>query len=185
MIPLLSLWAPILLSAVAVFVASAIVHTVLTYHRSDCDPMPCEDAVMEALRKFNIPRGDYLVPTPGSPEHMRSAEYQEKFKKGPVFSMTFMSGQLTMGKRFVQWFAYLVAVGAVAGLLAGHVVAPGASFKHVFKVVGLVAFASYGLALWQTSIWYERSWTTTLKSNFDALVYAALTAAIFGWLWPK
>jgi hypothetical protein len=184
MVPLLSLWAPILLSAVAVFIASALIHTVLTYHQSDCAPMPSEDAVMEALRKFNIPRGDYLVPRPGGREHMKSAEYQDKVKKGPVFSMTVMSGNFAMGRRFAQWFAYLLVVGVIAGLLAGHLVAPGTSFKRVFHVVGLVAFASYGLALWQTSIWYERSWSTTLKSNIDALIYAVLTGAIFGWLWP-
>ena len=28
-------------------------------------------------------------------------------------------------------------------------------------------------------------WSTTLKSMFDGLVYAALTAGTFGWLWPK
>ena len=117
---------------------------------------------------------------------MRSPEYLAKFKKGPVFSMTVMSGSFAMGKRFAQWFAYLLVVGALAACLAGHLIAPGASFKRVFHAVGAVAFASYGLALWQTSIWYERSWMTTLKiENIDALIYAALTGAVFGWLWPR
>ena len=61
----------------------------------------------------------------------------------------------------------------------------GAPHEHVFHLVALVAFASYGLALWQNSIWYSRSWLTTLKSNVDALIYALLTAAIFAWLWPN
>ncbi len=185
MVPLSTLWAPILLSAAAVFVASSLVHTVFTYHQSDCDPMPSEDGVMEALRRFNIPQGDYLVPRPGGREQMKSAEYREKLKRGPVFSMTVMSGEFEMGKRFAQWFAYLLVVGVLAAALAAHTVSPGASFKRVFHVVGLVAFASYGMALWQASIWYQRKWSTTLKSNFDALVYAAITAAIFGWMWPR
>jgi hypothetical protein len=184
MVPMLTLWAPILLSAVVVFIASSIIHTVLPYHKSDYGAVPSEDAVMEALRKFNIPRGDYLVPRPGGREQMRSPEYQEKRKKGPVVLMTVMSGEFAMGKRFAQWFVYLLVVSALAGCIAGTTLAPGASYKAVFHTVGLVAFASYGLALWQNSIWYERSWSTTLKSNFDALIYALLTAAIFGWLWP-
>ncbi len=184
MVPLTSLWAPILLSAVAVFIASSLIHTVLPYHRSDYGAVPSEDAVMDALRKFNIPRGDYLIPRPGGREQMRSPEFQEKHKKGPVVLMTVMSGQFAMGKRFAQWFVYLLVVSALAGAVACHTLAPGASFKHVFHIVGLVAFASYGLALWQNSIWYERSWSTTLKSNVDALIYALLIAAIFGRLWP-
>jgi hypothetical protein len=34
------------------------------------------------------------------------------------------------------------------------------------------------------SIWYHRSWGTTLRYTVDGLVYALLTAGIFGWLWP-
>ncbi len=63
---LLSLWAPILLSAVAVFIASSLIHMVLGYHKHDYAAIPSEDAVMEALRKFNIPRGDYIVPHPAT-----------------------------------------------------------------------------------------------------------------------
>jgi hypothetical protein len=40
------------------------------------------------------------------------------------------------------------------------------------------------MALMQRSIWYKASWSATLKSMFDGLVYAALTAGAFGWLWP-
>ena len=40
MVPLTSLWLPILLSAVVVFVASNVIHMVLGYHRSDYDQLP-------------------------------------------------------------------------------------------------------------------------------------------------
>jgi len=182
---LLSLWAPILLSAVAVFIASSLIHMVLGYHKHDYAAIPSEDAVMEALRKFNIPRGDYMVPHPGDREHMKSAEYDEKLKKGPAFSMTVMSGEFAMGKLFGQWFAYTLAMSAFAAFLAIHMVAPGASFRRVFHVVGLTTFASYGLALWPISIWYQRKWSTTLRANLDALIFAILTGAVFGWLWPR
>jgi hypothetical protein len=54
----------------------------------------------------------------------------------------------------------------------------------VFHTVGLIAFAAYGLALWPLSIWYNRSWATTFKSNVDALIYAVVTGLIFAWMWP-
>ncbi len=46
------------------------------------------------------------------------------------------------------------------------------------------AFVGYSLALLQNSIWYKRNWAATLRSVFDGLVYAPLTAGTFGWLWP-
>ena len=49
----------------------------------------------------------------------------------------------------------------------------------------LVLVALYALALWQNSIWYRRAWSTTIKSTFDGLVYALVTAGTFGWLWPR
>jgi hypothetical protein len=116
---------------------------------------------------------------------MRSEEYKTKVNRGPVLTLTVMTGFFAMGKRFAQWFVYLLVVGLLAGYLAVHTVAPGAAFRRVFGVVGLFAFAAYGLALWQGAIWYGRSWSTALKSNVDAAIYAAITAAIFGWLWPR
>ena len=52
------------------------------------------------------------------------------------------------------------------------------------KVAGLTAFVAYTLALWPMSIWYRRSWITTIKATVDGLIYALLTAGIFAWLWP-
>ena len=71
MVPVMSLLVPILLSAVIVFVASSIIHMVLPYHRSDLRQLPKEDEVMEALRRFNIPPGDYAIPCAGSPAGMK------------------------------------------------------------------------------------------------------------------
>ncbi len=116
---------------------------------------------------------------------MKSAEYDEKLKTGPAFSMTLMSGKFEMGKLFGQWFAYTIVMSAFAAFLAIHVVAPGAEFRRVFHVVGLTTFASYGFALWPISIWYQRKWATTVRANLDALIFAVLTGAIFGWLWPR
>jgi hypothetical protein len=49
-------------SAVIVFVASAIVHMVLPYHRDDFGAVAKEDEMQEALRRFNLPPGDYILP---------------------------------------------------------------------------------------------------------------------------
>ncbi len=185
MVPLASLWVPILLSAVIVFVASSVIHMALPYHRTDYRQVPSEDAVMDALRKFSIAPGDYMIPRPGSREVMRSPEFRAKYERGPVAIMTVLQGGFGMGKRLGQWFAYIVVVGIFAGYVAGRALGPGATYPTVFRFVGTAAFMGYVLALWQNSIWYGRAWATTIKSSFDGLVYALLTAGTFGWLWPR
>jgi len=186
MIPVLSLWLPILLSAVIVFVASSIIHMMLPYHRSDFGKVPSEDAVMDALRKFGIPPGDYMMPHSGSPKEMQAPEFIENMKKGPVATLTVMpSGPMSMGTSLVQWFIYCIVVSIFAAYIASRALAPGADYLAIFRFVGTTAFAGYALALWQNSIWYKRAWSTTLKSTIDGLVYGLLTAGTFGWLWPK
>ena len=90
MVPVMSLVLPIVISAVLVFVASSIIHMVLPFHRSDYRPVPSEDKVMESLRAFNIPPGDYLMPCAGGPSQMKSPAFLEKMKcsmrcAGPMF----------------------------------------------------------------------------------------------------
>ena len=73
MVSIASLWLPILLSAVAVFIASSVIHMFLGYHAADYKKVPAEDEVMAALRKLDIPPGDYMVPCPGSPQAMQGS----------------------------------------------------------------------------------------------------------------
>ena len=186
MVQITSLWLPILLSAVIVFVVSSIIHMVIGYHRTDFRKVPDEDGLMDALRKFNIPPGDYQVPCAGGPEGMRSPEFIEKMKKGPVALMTLVpGGEISMTTSLILWFLYSVLVSIFAAYIAGHALRPGAHYLEVFRFAGCTAFAGYSLAQLQNSIWLKRAWSTTLKSIFDGLVYALLTAGTFGWLWPK
>ncbi len=186
MVELSALWLPILLSAVIVFVASSIIHMASPWHKSDYPKMTNEEKVMDALRPLNIPPGDYMVPRPSSREEMRSAEFADKMKKGPVLMLSvWPSGPIQMGSTFVLWFLYLAVVGLFAAYVAGRALPVGAEYLHVFRFAGVTAFLGYTLALWQMSIWYHRSWVTTIKLTIDGLIYALLTAGTFGWLWPR
>ena len=186
MVPLTSLWLPILLSAVFVFVASAVIHMVMTYHRSDFRAVPGEGEVMSALRPFNLSPGDYMMPRGEGPQSMKDPAFIEKMNRGPVAVFTILpSGPWAMGTQLGQWFIYCVVVSLFAAYVAGRTLPPGTPYIVAFRVTSAVAFASYALALWQNSIWYKRAWMTTLKSNIDALAYALLTGGTFGWLWPR
>jgi hypothetical protein len=68
--------------------------------------------------------------------------------------------------------------------LTGRTLAPGTAYLSVFRIAGTVAFLGYVGAEAVNSIWRGQPLTTTLKNYFDGLVYALLTAGVFGWLWP-
>ncbi len=186
MVPLVDLWAPILLSAALVFVASSVIHMVLPYHRSDVRQMPSESEVMEALRKFGIPPGDYVVPYAGSPAAMKSPAYREKLARGPVlFATVLKTGPLALGRQLVQWFVFCIAASVLAAYIAGRAAGPGTEYLVVFRFAGTTAFIAYSVAQWSDTIWYSRSWTTTVKNTIDGLIYGCLTGGAFGWLWPR
>lgn len=186
MVSIISLWLPILLSAVFVFIISAIIHMLLPYHRNDYGKIPFEDEVMEALGKLGIPPGDYMMPFGGSSETMRDPKFIAKMEKGPVAFMTISKpGKPQMWGGLMMWFIYNLIVSIFAAYIAGRAVGPGAPFNAVFRFAGVVAFAGYSLALFYNSIWYKIKWSTTFKLMFDGLIYAIITGATFGWLWPK
>lgn len=133
-----------------------------------------------------IPPGDYMIPRPSSTQDLRSPEFAEKMNKGPVLMMTALpNGRMSMASNLVLWFLYSVAVGLFAAYVAGRALPAGAPYVLVFQLAGVTAFIGYSVALWQMSIWYRRSWSTTIKATIDGLVYGLLTAATFAWMWPR
>jgi hypothetical protein len=184
MVPIMSLWIPILLSAVVVFIASAILHMVLPVHKSDWKKVEKEDDLLDTLRKIGITPGDYMVPCGGGYEAMKDPVFVEKWKRGPIALMTIVPSGMGMGKSLFLWFLYCILVGVFAAYLTGRAFGPGTVYMTVFRYAGTTAFLGYSLALLHDSIWYHRKWSTTLKHLIDGLIYALLTAGVFGWLWP-
>ena len=186
MVPLASLVLPILLSAVLVFIASSVIHMVLGWHRDDLRAVGDETGVMNSLRPFDLAPGDYALPYARSVEEMKNPAFVEKMKNGPVLFMTVApTGVHSMTQNLVLWFVYSVVVSLFAAYIASRALSPGASYLDVFRFAGTTAFIGYALALPQNSIWWRRNWAMTLRSMADGLVYALLTAGVFGWLWPR
>jgi len=117
-----ALWLPILLSSVIVFVASTVIHMALPWwHKGDYPKVPNEDRLRDALRPLGVPPGDYMVPRPANMKEMRTPEFSEKMKKGPVMVLTVIpNGPPSMTKSLVLWFVY----SAVVGLFAAYVARP-------------------------------------------------------------
>lgn len=186
MVELTTLWLPVLVSAVVVFVASSFIHMALPWHKGDYPKLPGEDAFRAAVAPLKLPPGDYMVPRAASNKEMGSQEFTAKLQQGPVVVMTVLpTGPMQMGASLVQWFVYSLVVSLFAAYVAGRALGPEAHYLAVFRFAGVTAFCSYALGLWPMSIWYKRSWWVTVKSTIDGLVYGLLTAGVFGWLWPR
>lgn len=186
MVSVLSLLLPIALSAVFVFLASSIIHMVTPWHKHDLMPLPNEDAVMNALRPFKIPPGNYGFPRPGSMADMKSPEFEAKVKAGPVGFMTMRDGwNFNMGGTLFLWFIYSLAVSLFAGYIAGVAFGPGTEYLRIMQVAGCVAFVGYSMGQIHESIWWGRRWSWTIRNVLDGLLYGLLTGGTFGWLWPR
>jgi hypothetical protein len=179
------LWLPIVLSAVAVFIASSVIHMFLGWHNNDYAAVPGEEAVMSALRPFGIPPGEYMMPRAPTHADMRTPEFQARLAQGPVMMMSvWPNGMMAMGKTMLQWFVYVLVISAAVGCLTCIAIRPGADPHRVFHVTAFAGTLAYVAALWPASIWFRKPWIVTIKATIDGIIYAVITAGIFVWLWP-
>lgn len=186
MVSLASLWLPIVLSAVIVFLASWVVHMFLPHHRNDFAKLPQEEAVLDALRSVNVAPGQYLAPYANTAAQMKQPEYLEKRKRGPAIFLTLApGGDVGMGKNLAQWFIYLLVVSLFVAYVAHLGLAAGAPYPAVFRFAGTAAVMAYALGNAHQSIWFRQKWSTAVNYILDGLIYALLTAGVFGWLWPR
>lgn len=178
-----SLWLPILLSAVLVFVAAALAWMVLPHHKNEWKGLSNEEAARAALR--GLAPGQYLIPW-CPPERMNDPENLKKRQEGPNARLTVLpSGVRGMGGQMIGSVVYYLAVGVLVAYVAGRLLGPGTSYLQVFRVVGTVSWAAYGWGTISDAIWFGKPWSSVAKHMGDALAYALLTAGTFGWLWPE
>lgn len=186
MVALGALWQPILVSGLIVWIVSFLVWAVLPYHQSDYKELPDEDAAIAALRPQKLSPGQYNIPHLPSRNDLRKPEIIKKFHEGPAGFLTVMPrGMPAAGKSMMFALVYYLAVGFCVAYLASRTLGAGADYLAVFRVTGTVAWLAYGAAVVPDAIWFGRPWSAVAKLLFDALVYALLTAGVFGWLWPQ
>lgn len=186
MVTLGSLWLPILLSAVLVFITSSIVHMLLGYHNRDYTMLPNEDAVRAAIRSGNPEPRQYIIPYAGGMKAMETPEMKQKFAEGPVAVLNLKRpGSHSMGPYLGQWFGYCVVVSFFVAYVASHALPAGSRYLAVFRIVGAVAFLAYAAGQVPAAIWMGKPWPVAVKEVFDGLLYGLVTAGTFGWLWPR
>jgi len=184
--PFGSLWLPVVVSAVAVWIASAVLHMLLRYHTADHRKLPNEDAVGEVMRKGAPAPGLYFLPHCPDPSQMKDPGVIKKFTDGPVALVAVMeSGPPRLGKHLVQWFVFCFLASFVSAYVARHTLEFGQDGMTVLRITGTVAFASYGMGNFIDSIWKAIPWSNTVRGLVDAAVYSIVTGATFMFLWPS
>jgi hypothetical protein len=174
-----------LLSTIAVWVASAIIWTVMPHHKSDFGKLPNEDAARQALTSQQIRPGQYSIPHAVSTKDLKDPETARKFEEGPVGFLTVVpSGAPTMGGKLVLSIIFYLVISVVVAYLASRTLDAGANYLAVFRITGTVAWLAYGTATIPDAIWFGRPWSSVVKGLLDSLVFALLTAGFFGWSWP-
>lgn len=182
---LAGLWLPIVVSAVLVFVASSIIWNLLDAHKWHVKGLPDEAAAREALGKQGLAPGQYSIPYATGSAAMKDPDFTRKLEQGPVGLLLVRApGQVHLGRFLGSWFAYLLLVSYFVALVCGQTLSRGTEYMLVFKVAGAVALAAYSFGQIPNAIWWSRPWKSALKEFADGVVYAALTAGVFGWLWP-
>lgn len=183
MIPLTTLWLPILLSAVFVFIASSILWMALPFwHRPDYQALPNERSVLDALTSAKT--GQYMVPhIDGS---KLSAEEREAVMKQPMAFLVLRNpGRFSFPAALLTYFVYTLVMSVLIAYIGAVTLQPGTHYLTVFRVIGTAGILTYSFGNVTDSIWYGKPWSSTIKYIIDGIIYGLLIAGTFGWLWPR
>ncbi len=185
MVTLISLWLPILIASVLVYITGIVLYMVLPFHSKHFAKLPDEDAVIDALRTQDVKLGQYMFPGAESREECTTPEWIEKTNQGPVGFLFVMPPGTSMSRHFIFHALFIFAISVMAGYMGSASLSPGAEYLEVFQVVGAATFLGHSFGHFPNAIWHGFSWKLTWIRVFEGLLYALLTAGIFAWLWPQ
>ncbi|MEM1452825.1 MAG: hypothetical protein AAGI22_27225 [Planctomycetota bacterium] len=184
-VALADLWLLILLSAVAVFVVSSVIHMATPMHKKDMTELPNQDAVLEAMRSAGVKPGGYFFPYAGSMKVMGEPAFIEKQNQEPVgFATILPNGPVKMGASLATWFVYSAVIALFAGYIGTLCLPAGEDTMRVFRITGTVAVLAFAVPNAENSIWRGVSWGVTARFMVDGLLYGLTTAGVFASMWP-
>ncbi len=177
-----SLWLPILVSAVVLFLMSFVFWTMLPHHGQDYRKLPNEDGFLGSIREGKIPSGRYMFPFVGDHKNAQKEEIKAKCEQGPMGTITIF-GKVNMGRNLGLTFLFFLVTSAIIAYVLWTVFAGSSpDFARVFRVAGTVSVLAYCVAGIPNDIWFRRPFVT----NFiDGIAYAMVSGLLFAALWPK
>lgn len=185
---LVALWVPILASAAAVWVTSAIIWMVLPHHAKDFKKLPDEDAFIAFIKNAGLPPGVYGYPEFGSHSDAKKEDVKKKWDEG-CMGMLYVWAKPNMGRNMVLSFLVYLVIGLLIAYLSWNAFSgnPGgakdASFGSVMQVSGTAGVLAYCTALIPNGIWFQTPGRTLLMNLIDGVAYGLITGLIFAALW--
>ena len=194
------LWLPIVLSAVAVWFASALAWMAIHHHDKDRLPLPNEKEFMDFVESRKIPPGNYGFPDfqqcKGMTKDQKKAAYDD-MQKHPM-GMLNVWGPISMGGNMIWTFVVMLIVSTLIAYLAwaarphsmkvtvgGVSLGEGLTFGRIFQVVGTAGILAYCFASFPNDIWFQKSRRAMAMNFIDGVAFGLITGAVFAWLWPK
>lgn len=177
---LVNLWLPILLSAVALWIASSVFWTVMPHHNQDFTKLPDEDGLMKSISDLGVPPGKYLFPYPYDCGDNREA-VMEKYKQGPRGTLVTW-GMPNMGRNLGLTLVYFLLIATVTAYVATAATEgrEDLNFLKVLQIVGgigVLVFCSSGQL---HAIWFPRR---MIMEFVDGIAYGLILGLIFASLW--
>ena len=181
---LATLWLPLVVSAVVVFVVSAATHMLVPYRVREWSAAPDQAALQRAFAQSTP--GLYVFPAPATPSERGQPEWLAAWAKGPSGWLALVPpGPLSMGRNLGLSLGVNLFVSLMAAYLADLTLGPAPATMPILRLVSSVGVLAYGVGPAYEAIWYWRPWRTVVMGLVDALVYGLVMAAIFAWLWPR
>lgn len=185
MTDVMSLWLPILISGVVVFIVSALVWMVMPHHKADVQYCPQQDKLLDAIRDIGIKPGNYMFPNCEDPKDWKSEEVQKVFNAGPWGTLNLWDAKPNMGKNMLLTLLSFIVVSIFVAYITGEARAPGADFAAVFQIAASVSAVCYVFGGAANAIWFGKRLRFFLTDAIDGVVYSVITGAIFGLMWPS
>ena len=183
MIPLTTLWLPIVLSTVAVFIASNVMWMALPFwHRRDYGKLPDAKPILDGLA--DVPSGQYLAPHVNWSK-LPPEEREAMMRRPMVFLLVRNPAKFSFPSALVSYIIYTLGMTILIAYVAAASLPVGVPYLKVFQIVGTTGILAYSFGSVSDSIWYGKPWAVTVKSIIDGIIYGLLTAGFFGWLWPR
>lgn len=164
---------PIILSGIAVHIASTLAWVVLPHHKPEWLrlPMgPLDDALPAAGAE--VGKQYVLIESGADPNDMNAA------CKG---SLILWRKSPNMGKNIALTVTYFLCISAVIGYLASISMTAATPKLDVFRFTATCALLCYSFGGMSHVIWFRRR---VLLDMIDGLVYSLITGGIFMALWP-
>jgi hypothetical protein len=179
------LWLPIIVSAAAVWVASALAWMLSPHHKKDFKSVPDETAFAAAIRSLGIAPGSYGFPRCDHAK-MKDPEFKKKWEEGPVGTLN-VWGKVSMGKNMLATFLVYLIVSGLIGYLGWAVFqhdGAALSRSRVFQVLGTAGILAYSFSFLPGGIWFGQSGRAMAMGVLDGIVFGLITGGIFAGLWP-